>query len=105
MYLSPSRYAELHLAGMQSLMEFAHTQLEALERLSAFNLGIARSAFYGSLAAVGIAPDESAPGGFSAASAGVEDAGSREAGRKDGQGRASAASRRRTIKVKKSRVA
>jgi hypothetical protein len=105
MYLSPNRYAELHLAGMQSMMKFAHTQIEALQRLSALNLGIARSAFYGSLAAVGIEPDESALAGFSAVRASPEDAGGSEAGREDSQGRASAGSRRRSIKAKKRRVA
>ncbi len=63
MYFNPNRYAELHLAGMQSLIAVAHAQLAALASLSALNLGVARSTFYGSLAAVGIKPDQRAQAG------------------------------------------
>jgi len=45
MYASPNSFAELHHAGMEALIEFAHAQFAAFERLSALNFNVARSAF------------------------------------------------------------
>jgi phasin family protein len=45
MYASPNPFAEFHQAGMEALIEFAHTQFAAFERLSALNFNVARSAF------------------------------------------------------------
>jgi phasin family protein len=45
MYTSPNPFDELQQAGMQALFEFARAQIAALERLSALNIGVVRSAF------------------------------------------------------------
>ena len=45
MYASPNPFAEFHQAGMEALIEFAHAQFAAFERLSALNFNVARSAF------------------------------------------------------------
>ena len=45
MYASPNRFAPFHQAGMEALIEFAHAQFTAFERLSALNFNLARSAF------------------------------------------------------------
>lgn len=45
MYASPGPFAELHQAGMEALVEFAHGQFVVFERLSALNFNLARSAF------------------------------------------------------------
>lgn len=74
MYPSPNRYTELHLAGMQSLIEVAHAQLAALERVSALNLSVARSTFYGSLAAIGIMPDQRGQAGVAVVTPSMADA-------------------------------
>jgi phasin family protein len=50
MYASLNPFAELHQAGMEALIEFAHAQFTALERLSALNFNVARSAFKDSTA-------------------------------------------------------
>ena len=50
MYASPNSYAEFHQAGMDALIEFAHANFAAFERLSALNFNVARSAFNDSTA-------------------------------------------------------
>ena len=50
MYASPNPFAEFHQAGMEALIEFAHTQFAAFERLSALNFNVAKSAFKDSTA-------------------------------------------------------
>jgi phasin family protein len=45
MHASPNPFAELHQSGMKVLIEFAHSQFAAFERLSALNANVAKAVF------------------------------------------------------------
>jgi phasin family protein len=45
MYVTPEQIAAANKAGVETLIGLAHTQFAALERLSALNFNVAKSAF------------------------------------------------------------